>query len=500
MKKRLLLNTISSVLLQIVTVVCGFILPRLILGQFGSEVNGLVQSITRFLSIISFLELGVGYVIQSALYKPLLDNDTVRISEIVCSGSAFFSKIARVLFFYVLVLIILFPLWDGGEFTWLYTTTLILAISISYFAQYYFGLINRLLLNADQRGYIQYFTQIGVIIANTLISVILIKSNQSIQVVKLASSLVYLAGPLYLKNYVDKYYRIDRKIHCQSEPLKQKWNGLAVHISQTVLNETDTIVLTILSTFSNVSIYSVYNLAVNGVKQLVITSTAGFDSIVGKLWAANDLPRLRKMFSLMEWWIHLITSFAFSCTYIMILPFVEYYTRNVNDANYNQPLFAALLIAANAGHCLRLPYNKMIIACGHFKQTQRCYIISAVLNIVISCLFVYKYGLIGVAIGTLIAMYYQTIWMAHYNSKNLVQWPFINFIKQVAVDVISVVIVILIAKNMGSSSVTFMSLILLSSKVAVIALLVGVGVNALFFHKNMKEALRYIIRRTSKDR
>ena len=70
-KKRLILNTCSSLIFQVITIVCGFILPRLILEAFGSAVNGLVNSITQFLAIISFLELGVGAVIQSSLYKPL---------------------------------------------------------------------------------------------------------------------------------------------------------------------------------------------------------------------------------------------------------------------------------------------------------------------------------------------------------------------------------------------------------------------------------------------
>ena len=58
----------SSLTFQVLTILCGFVLPRMILGSFGSEVNGLVNSITQFLTIISFLEVGVGAVVQSALY------------------------------------------------------------------------------------------------------------------------------------------------------------------------------------------------------------------------------------------------------------------------------------------------------------------------------------------------------------------------------------------------------------------------------------------------
>ena len=52
-KIRLVRNTFSSLAFQVVTVICGFILPRLILKYYGSETNGLVSSIQQFLQIIA---------------------------------------------------------------------------------------------------------------------------------------------------------------------------------------------------------------------------------------------------------------------------------------------------------------------------------------------------------------------------------------------------------------------------------------------------------------
>ena len=83
----------SGLLLQVTTVLCGFVLPRAILNRYGSDVNGLLNSIAQFLQMIAFLELGVGAVIRSALYKPLADGDTVKVSEVLASGNRFFRKI-----------------------------------------------------------------------------------------------------------------------------------------------------------------------------------------------------------------------------------------------------------------------------------------------------------------------------------------------------------------------------------------------------------------------
>lgn len=43
-------------MMQITILICGFVVPKLIITNFGSNVNGLISSITQFLAYISLLE------------------------------------------------------------------------------------------------------------------------------------------------------------------------------------------------------------------------------------------------------------------------------------------------------------------------------------------------------------------------------------------------------------------------------------------------------------
>ena len=85
--RKLAYNTVTSLLLQLTSVISGFIVPRLILGAYGSNANGLVNSITQFLGVITLLDLGVGSVVQSSLYKPLANKDNTTISKIFVFGN-----------------------------------------------------------------------------------------------------------------------------------------------------------------------------------------------------------------------------------------------------------------------------------------------------------------------------------------------------------------------------------------------------------------------------
>lgn len=495
MKKKIYLNTVTSLLLQVVTVICGFILPRMILGTYGSDVNGLVQSITQFLGVISFLELGVGQVIQSALYKPLAKKDTVAVSKVISSGDKFFKRIAYILVIYVGFLVFVYPLVINNSFDWLYTAMLIVSISISSFAQYYFGVIDRLLLNADQKGYIQYISQIVAIAANTIAGVILINAGSSIQTVKLTTALIYMVRPLVVRWYINKNYNINRKIQYDSEPIKQKWNGIAQHVSAFVLGGTDNIVLTLFTPLENVSIYSVYYLVIYGIRQLFESATAGLHSLIGNLWAKKEIERLHRIYGYIEIILHFGTVFLYTCTIVLLFPFIRVYTDGINDINYIQPVFGILLSLAYAFQCIRTTYNMVILAGGDYKQTQNCHIIAAIINLVLSIVMVKTYGLVGVAIGTIVAMVYQTIWMAWYTSKNLLKWPFGNFVKQCILDLITGLLIVWATNWIELTAVSYFAWFMMAIKVGIIAAIIVIMMAYIFHKQKVIEIVHGILNR-----
>lgn len=485
--KILFYNSITPLIYQVTTIICGFILPRLILGHFGTEVNGLVNSIAQFLAVIAFLELGVGAVVQSSLYKPLADKDNITVSKVITSADKFFRRLGYILAIYVVVMLFYYPYLVKQSFSFTFTATLIVAISIRSFAQYFFGIVNRLLLLADQKAYIQYIAQTAAVIANTVGCYILIAFDCSVQVVYGLTSLIFFLQPLAIHLYIKRSYTLDRQIHYDVEPIKQKWNGIAQHIAAVILSSSDSIVLTTFSTLVNVSIYTVYYLPMSGARLMIMSMISGINALIGNLWAKQDLAELRKVFAWTEWSIHTGTTLIFTVTAILIVPFVQVYTHGVNDANYIQPLFGVLLVAANSGHCLRLPYNIMILAAGHYKQTQHNYTIAAVMNIVISIIGVKQFGLIGVALGTLAAMAYQTVWMAWYNSKNFIQWPMKNFFKQIGVDAVSAVLIFIISGYFTMAGISYFEWGILAIKVTFSGIFVVLLINYVFYKRFMLE-------------
>lgn len=480
-RKKLVLNTFFSWVYQVLVIVSSLILPRVFLTFYGSEVNGLVQSITQFLSIISFMQLGMGAVVQASLYKPLVNGESKEISKIITSANIFFKKIGLILIVYSIVLIFVYPRITRNVFEYQDVMLLIFAISLNLFVQYYFGLVDIILLIADQRGYIDYCGSIISLIVNTVVCIVLIYAGYSIQNVKIVSSVILLIKPIYNRVYVNKHYSINRNIKYEGEPIKQKWNGIAQHISAVVLDNTDTIVLTIFSTLSNVSIYGIYHMVIYGVKTLFSSVSNGIEAILGEIWARNDKQELLEFFRWGEWAIHNLVILIFGCTGTLIVPFVLLYTNGITDANYCQYEFAILIVLAHALHSIRLPYHMMIKASGQFKETQSNYFIAAVMNLLVSIITVKHMGLVGVAIGTLVAMVYQTLWMARYSYKNLVVRTLKELLKLTLVDCLSIAISVLIMIMLPLNIDTFIKWLLSAIIVFSIWLFVIYIMNYIFY-------------------
>ncbi len=484
--KKLAYNTITSLIYNIVVVICSFILPRYFLTHYGSSVNGLVRSISNFISFVSLFNMGVNAVVKSALYKPLAENDNAEVSRILKSAGNFFKLLAKLLGVYVFILIIAYPCIISEQFDFLYIASLFVILSIGTFVQYYFGVTRQLLLNSDQKAYIPFGLDILTVIANTAVSVLLISHDYSIHLVMLVTTLIFLSKPLFLVLYVKKHYSIDPDIELSEEPIKQKWNGLAQHISTVVMQRTDVIILTMFSTLKNVSIYSTYFMVIGGIKKLILSVTAGIELVIGDMLAKQEQKLLLKTFEIYEWIMHNVVTLLYTITAVLITDFIKVYTLSVDDANYILPVFAILLTAATALHGYRCPYSVVIHAAGHFKQTQKSAVIETVINIILSVLLVMKYGLIGVAIGTIVAMIYRTLYFVWYLSDNIINRPVKHYIQYVVIDGIIITAIYFATQSIAMNEITYYCWFIKALKVTAISAAISLLINIILKRKYIK--------------
>lgn len=413
-------NMIAASIYQLVAIVCGLITPRLILFNFGSTYNGVVNSATQFLSMISFLTLGITGATRVALYKTLGNDDILGTSRIMKATKKYMRKVALAVIAYALVLCVIYPYISHSELKPSQIAILIAIVSLGTFAQYFFGISNQTLLQADQASYITYVLDIIKTIANTILVALLISLNRSIYEVKLGSSIVFFITPAIMNYYVRKKYSLITDCDPDYSGIQQR-GAVAFHsIANLIHNNTDLVILTLFTDAKMISVYTVYYLVIGKIKQLTQIVTSGIEAAFGNMWTRKEYATLKKNFRAYEYVMYTFTAIIFSCAGLLILPFIERYTSNVKDENYIRGGLAILITLAEAFFCIRQPYLTLVQATGFYKETKNGALVEAIMNLLVSLSLVKIVGINGVIIGTLIANIFRTTQFAIFISKNVI--------------------------------------------------------------------------------
>lgn len=446
--KKYFYNSLTSVLLYIVTLGCGLIIPRLIIRTYGSATNGLISSIGQFLGYIAIAQAGMGAVSRAALYKPLSEKNTEAISSIVASTESFFRKISIAFLLYLLALVVVYPLFINKDFDWLFTASLILVISFSIFSEYFFGMAYALLLQADQSLYITNILQTVLYALNFVVVYTLIKQGFSIQIVKVASAAVFCVRPVFIRYYVRKKYRILPADKVPKTELKQKGAAFGQHMAYYLYFNTDIALLTLFSTLSEVSVYSVYN-SIAVILQSVITQiTAGIEPVYGDMIAKGEYENIAATLRKFELIMAILVSVIMTTAVIMFVPFVKLYMSGVSDANYIRYSLAAAMVCTQLVYCIRLPYAWIVTAAGHFAQTQVAAYAEAAMNIVLSLVLMHFMGTVGLVIATAAATLMRTIYFANYVSTKILKRSLLLFFKRCLVTAGTIAVILLMNNSL----------------------------------------------------
>jgi len=479
-------NVTASILSQVVAMISGFVLPHLIIRNFGSAYNGITSSVSQFLSVIALLRGGVGGATRVALYKALANKDIDQVSSTIKATELFMRRIALVFVGFIVVLSCLYPLFVKDEFSWLFSASLVLIISISTFAQYFFGITYQFLLQADQRQYITTFVDILLILLNVGISVVLIKAGAGIHGVKLGSAVVFSILPFFLFFYCNKHYRIKRNVKPDFSSIGQRWDAFFHQLAAFIHGNTDITLLTVFYSQKVISVYTTYYLVGNGIRKILLTISSGIEAAFGDIIAKKEYNVLQEDLRIYETIIHVLSCALFSPALILITPFVRVYTIGVVDINYLRYEFGYLVVVSELLYCLRSPYEAILNAAGHFKQTKKYAFVEAGLNLVVSLCLVINFELIGVVIGTIVAIIFRIVAYGFYVDIKIVHRSVWTGMMRYLVSGLTIFIICLICRFVAMPEMSsYRNWILYAIPITLISMIVTVVINSLLYKHEM---------------
>lgn len=412
-------NILTSVLGQVITIVLGVVIPRLVLVNLGSENNGLLSSITQVLGYASLLEAGVGLASLQALYKPVAEHDETSVNAIMSATNLYYRRTGIAYLLTVIILSAIYPVIIKSSLPYGTITIVVLISGLPGVVNYYFQGKYKILLQAEGRTYIitNLATVIGILTSVGKILLLLLGFGViAVQSLYLALSLVQM---IYIDFYIRKNYAwIDLTAAPAYDKLSQRNSVLAHQLSGTIFSSTDAVTLSIFCGLSVVSVYSMYALLFGMVGTLLSNLAGSITFVLGQELGINQKKygKLQDSFEL----VYISLSFSlFFIAYTYILPFLKIYTAGITDINYIDRALSVLFVAIALLENSRLSSAKAIHVAGHFRQTQWHAWVEMAINIIVSLIGVLVWGVYGVLIGTIAALLFRANAMIIYANKKI---------------------------------------------------------------------------------
>ena len=447
-------NSIYALVVQGITVLLNFAIRTVFIKTLSVAYLGLNGLFTNILNVLSFAELGFGTAIVYAMYKPIAQNDTKKISAYM----NYFKMVYKIVG--LIILVVGFSLIPNLNFFINDTAEIpadapaLVLIYILYLvnsaASYFFN-YKRSLVVATQNGFIDSRNQLEfnfLKCAAQFLILIFLKSYLGYLVIQIACTLL---GNMAISVKADKMFPY-LKENKDAELNKDEKRSLAKNVvamsfhklGSVVVSGVDNILISKFAGIVAMGCYSNYTLLTATIKtvfvQIMTPITASVGNFVAEKTKDDSYNFFHKLFFVNAYG----AVFCSSCLMVLANPFIELFWGE--QYLFTNDIVLLLLFNFYVDR-MRQASQIYIDTNGLFWPIKWKSFVEAIVNLVasLSLLLIFNLGIEGIIIGTLISNFATNFWwepFAVYKysfNKNLKDY-FIRYVKYTIALFISVLI------------------------------------------------------------
>lgn len=408
-------NIILNILNLVVSLVISFFSRRIFNDVLGAEYLGISGLFSNILSILSLSELGISSAIMYNLYKPVADNDTVRVTKIINFYKQMYHIIGCTVFAIGMAIMPLIKYIVNLNEVDLPNRTLYFYYFLMLFnsAASYFFVYKTAILTADQKNYkLSIFNIIiKIILILTQIAVLLIfKSYVGYILVQIIFSL--LTNVVTSSYSQRKYPFIKGKESLEKTEKKRILFNVkdifSYQLGSVILNNTDNILISVLDSTKMVGLYSNYCTLISTVSSFAGMIFTSLQSSIGNFVVGATEKKQHEMFKLLTFISFFLYTVGSVGIYVTIGDIIQIW---FDDASY--VLSKPLLIAAVANFyiCGALyPVWCYRNTVGLFNKTRNVMFVTSALNLILSVVLGKLFGVSGILFATGISRILTTLW------------------------------------------------------------------------------------------
>lgn len=441
-----------------------FFSRKIFLEYLGAEVLGLNTTAQNLIEFLNLAELGIGSAVGYSLYKPLFERNYQAINEIVSVQGWLYRKIAYFVISGACILMFFFPLiFEKAEVPLWYTYGTFIALLVSALLGYFIN-YRQIVFSADQQEYkvtlnIQGFKFLKILLQ---IAAVYYLSNGYVYWMLLEILISVLTA--YLLNRLLKHeYPWLKSVPKSGKELSKKYpeiikktKQLFFHkIASFVLTQTSPLVIYAYTSLTLVAIYGNYMLIVMGAIYLM---NALFNSIgagVGNLIAEGNKKRIKAIFwelaSFRIWVASIICFGIYKLGHYFIILWVG------QEYIMEQSAFIILIFITFVG--LTRTHEPFLFGYGLFQDIWSP-IVETILNLGLSIVLGYYYGLTGILSGVAISLLlivcsWKPYFLYRWGFKEKISEYICRYLKYILLLAISFIVTLWTLNLFSSSVATF---------------------------------------------
>lgn len=405
-KKSSFKNMITAVSSNVLTIIVGLVAQAVFIKILGSEYLGLNGLFSNVISMLGIVELGMGSAIIYNMYKPIAEEDHEKIKSLM----QFYKKSYRIITLIISIIgIMIIPFIKYivdiesvtvGINVYLVYILFLLETICSYILSY-----KRSMLYADQKEYITNIIHMGYTILVNTMQLTFLYFTHDYYLYLIIKVMMRLVENIVISSYVNRRYSylLDNnvtKLDSKTEKdIFQKIKALFFHkIGTFIVSGTDNIIISKYLGLVTVGLYSNYYMIINAVQTVINHIIQATRASVGNLLVTESKTKQFDIFNKIRFVNFWISCFSSICIFVIMDSFITIWI----GYKFVLPTKVLLVLVINFFIVSsRSTYGAFKEAAGIFYEDRFVPIIESLLNIVLSIIFVKKFGLMGVFMGTI---------------------------------------------------------------------------------------------------
>lgn len=401
--KATIMTMISAIFNTVIVSILNLVYNNLVIRYYGSSFNGLISTLTQFVSLFTIIEGGFSIAAVVSSYDSIVKEDYEKLNNILYTIRKYLRKVSFVFSIVALLGGLFYIQFIDSPLTLIETISMLIITIVTTTISLGILPCYTIVMSGYNSGYVTSFIATVSKALTWAISIYFILNKINIVLVYIFNLINILLNILCLKVFLKRYYPyITYNGKYDKNLIKGTKDVLFQKIANTIFSSTDLILISAGISLAMASVYNLYNQIFSAIFNFLASIVESPFNSFGQLFSDGEDEKIVKNFNIFKKSIQLISTIFLSITGMSILGFITVYTKGVNDIDYVIPTLVVLFYLQYYLQLNNRPYGLLLNVSGNFHmQNYQCGL-AAIVNLILSIIFMQFIGVKGIILGSII--------------------------------------------------------------------------------------------------